>query len=82
MKLLCTQEKYKLSKYSDLLPLKCYYCNNKFYKNKKKISYFLNHNISAYNYCSRQCASNSVKIKLTCLVCQKSFLLNFLCLST
>ena len=58
MKTLFTEQEHDLSKRTDLLPLECYYCHQKFFKSKHDIDKAKNGNRyveQECRYCSEKC---------------------------
>lgn len=75
MKPLYTKQQFNFSKSTDLLPCKCYHCNETFYKKKKYIKHEIKSNKGEVKYCSHACKS---KDKITtqivyCNHCDKEF---------
>jgi hypothetical protein len=75
MKPLYTQEEFNLSKTKDLLPCKCYICEQTFFKNKKTILASYKDNNISVKYCSTKCSNFSRKTKqnINCNNCGINF---------
>ncbi len=74
---LYTQEEFDNAKGGSKLSLKCYYCHNTFFKEKKFILQVIN-NIKKNNcqYCNRDCHDKAqiTKQKVICKQCNKEFI--------
>lgn len=75
---LFSEEEFKNAKSTDLLPLKCQYCNNTFYRQKKEIKYA--EKIKSTNRCCFCCQPCGVRYKKKTIIykcdnCGKEFFL-------
>lgn len=73
---LFTQNEFNLAKSTDVLPCKCQYCSETFYKTKHDVQAALNpKQKTTLNFCSRSCKELSEKTKqnVQCLNCNTLF---------
>lgn len=61
MKPLYSTIDFEKSKSTDKLPLKCYHCDNIFYKYKKYIKFELKKQLGEVKFCSKQCSKDYYK---------------------
>jgi hypothetical protein len=76
MHLLISKHKLNTLKSRDLIPLKCKYCKNTFYRTKNKVQSVLKGNsVFSLNYCSCKCNVNTQKTKshIICVQCSHKF---------
>lgn len=76
MNKLFTEDEFELSRYKDMLPLSCEFCNNAFYRSKERILIVLKGNSrKKHVYCSQQCSNNAkgTSLSIECENCHVLF---------